>query len=87
MVQIPLSEPKTKGQNKIPKNTQNFFSNQETTKHGVPQGSIPGPLLFITHIKDLPPTINSLTDLMIFADDTSVIIPTENSDEFVQCQR
>jgi hypothetical protein len=46
-------------------------------KHGIPQGSILGPLLFIIYINDLPPTISSLSEPVILADDTSVIISEE----------
>jgi hypothetical protein len=51
-------------------------------KHWVPQRSILGPLLFITHINDLPLRITSLSEPILFADDTSVIIPNRNFEDF-----
>jgi hypothetical protein len=59
-----------------------FSSKWRTVKHGVPQWSILGPLHFIIYINVLSPTINTLTEPILFANDISVIISSKNFDDF-----
>jgi len=46
------------------------------------QGSILWPLLFTVYKTDLPPTINTLLETILFADNTSVIIYSKNNHDF-----
>ena len=54
-------------------------SGWEKVLSGVPLGSVLGPLLFLIYINDLPD--NLVSDVKMFADDTSIFSVVENSFE------
>jgi len=51
-----------------------YSSEWEQVTHRVPHGSILGTLLFLLYINDLPTIIPDISNLILFADDTSMII-------------
>jgi len=57
-------------------------SKWEVLKCGVPQGSILGPLFFLIYINDLPTVVNNENNMVLFADDTSIIITDTNRRDF-----
>jgi hypothetical protein len=70
---------------KSPDSNNSTYSNCSIIKHGIPQGSIPGPLLFLTYINDLHPTINSQSKPTLFADDIKIIISHPQINCFQNC--
>jgi hypothetical protein len=62
--------------------TKNIFSACGILKHGFPQGSIVVSVLFVIYIDDLPLGINSVSESVLFAGDSSVIISSKNVEDF-----
>ena len=58
---------------------QNTFSKWAKVKHGIPRGSILGPVLFLLYVNDLPKVIESKATPIMFADDTSILITSPNT--------
>ena len=58
------------------------FSEWGKIKHGVPQGSIHGSLLFLICINDLQYIIAEPSKQILFADDTSIIITNPSPSKF-----
>jgi hypothetical protein len=59
-------------------NSQDSGSNWGLIRHGVPQRSILGPLLFLLYINNLPKSIKGNAEIVLFADDTSMIVNSPN---------
>jgi len=58
------------------------LSKWTSIKHGVPQGSILGPMLFLLYINDLPHFVNNKSTPLLFADDTSILFTRSDTTEF-----
>ena len=54
----------------------------ELIKNGVPQDSILGPLFFLLYINDLPKIITNNNSMVLFTDDTSLLITDSNDLDF-----
>jgi len=63
-------------------NSPDSRSNWGKITHGVPQGSILGPLLFLLYIYDLQQITNENSKIILYANDTSLLIANPNPTNF-----
>jgi hypothetical protein len=52
-----------------------------TVEYGVPQGLILGPSLFLIYIHDFPSALNTNNKILLYVDDTSVLVSATNINE------
>jgi hypothetical protein len=60
----------------------NKVSSWAKVRHGIPQGSVLGPILSLLHINDLPKIINKISAPVHFADDISILLAHSNLIDF-----
>ena len=59
----------------------NLLLNWEVVRHGDPQESVLGPLLFNVYINDFPCIINKVSHTILFADDTNILVSSNDINE------
>jgi hypothetical protein len=57
-------------------------STWEKIKHGVPQGSILGPIFFLIYINDMSKLAPVGNKILLYADDTSIIVTSPNLENY-----
>ena len=60
------------------------LSDKITINHGVPQGTVLGPLIFLLYVNDFSEKLEGENDVVQFADDTSIICKFERNENFPQ---
>jgi hypothetical protein len=60
-----------------------IYSDSMKIKNGILQGSILGPLFFLFYINDLPGIITDISQPVLFADDTIILISKPSPTEFI----
>ena len=59
----------------------NLLADWEIIRHGVPQASVLGPLLFNMYINNFPCIINKIYHNILFADDTNILVSSSDLNE------
>jgi len=63
-------------------NSNDYLSKCKEVRHGVPQGSGLGLLLFLIYINDLSKSVSDKSSPILFVDDTSFIIANRDESAF-----
>lgn len=61
--------------------TRQSMSRPQTTKRGVPQGSVLGPVLFILYTNDFPKYMQEYCNTLMYADDTVLLLGKKQQEE------
>ena len=60
------------------------LSDKITINHGVPQGTVLGPLIFLLYVNNFSEKLEDENDVVQFADDTSIICKFERNENILQ---